>query len=258
MPWPVLNHYEGDSLRQVAFPLGGIGTGTISLGGRAELRDFEIFNTPAKGSNPPFTFFALWCRPAGGAAVTRILEGELRPPYDGAFGATTPLAGLPRLRHVSLDACYPFARYTLGDPDLPVTVELEAFNPLIPLDADSSGLPLAVLRYTLRNETGQSVEAAIAGSVLNYIGSDLFAYGSKSFGMRNFGPGKQMGGNVNEARRCQGRRHAALRPADAVGEGGGTHTAGWHDGLGGFVEPNHLPAHLGAHSLESPHSNILG
>ena len=101
-----------------------------------------------------------------------------------------------------MDACYPFARYTLTDPDLPVGVELEAFNPLIPLDADSSGLPLAVLRYTLRNKTSQSVEAAIAGSMLNYIGSDLFAYGGKSYGMRNFGPGKQMGGNINESRRA--------------------------------------------------------
>ncbi|MDR1949407.1 MAG: hypothetical protein LBQ38_08445, partial [Spirochaetaceae bacterium] len=26
-----------------AFPLGGIGTGTISLGARGDLRDFEIF-----------------------------------------------------------------------------------------------------------------------------------------------------------------------------------------------------------------------
>src|SRR5690242_12653146 len=33
---------------EVAFPLGGIGTGTISLGGRGELRDWEIFNRPAK------------------------------------------------------------------------------------------------------------------------------------------------------------------------------------------------------------------
>jgi non-lysosomal glucosylceramidase len=201
MPWPILNHYEGDTLRQVAFPLGGIGTGTICLGGRAELRDFEIFNTPSKGSNPPFTFFALWCRHAGGPPVTRVLEGLLRPPYDGGFGVTASLAGLPRLRQVALDACYPFAAYTLSDPDLPVSVRLEAFNPLVPLDVESSGLPLAVLRYTLQNKTEQTVEASIAGSMYNFIGTDLFAYGGKSFGMRNQGPGKLMGGNVNEGRR---------------------------------------------------------
>lgn len=151
--WPVLNHYEGDTLRQIAFPLGGIGTGTICLGGRAELRDFELFNTPSKGCNPPFSFFALWCKQPAQPAVTRILEGVLQPPYDGAFGVTTPLAGLPRLRNAALDACYPFARYTLSDPDVPLLVHLEAFNPLVPLDADSSGLPVAVLRYVLENPT---------------------------------------------------------------------------------------------------------
>jgi len=57
--WPVLTRYDGDHLKEVAFPLGGIGTGTVALGGRAELRDFEILNRPAKGFNPPYTFFAL-------------------------------------------------------------------------------------------------------------------------------------------------------------------------------------------------------
>ncbi len=30
--------YTGESLREIAFPLGGIGTGTLSLGGRGQLR----------------------------------------------------------------------------------------------------------------------------------------------------------------------------------------------------------------------------
>jgi non-lysosomal glucosylceramidase len=34
----------------VAFPLGGIGTGNVSLGARGDLRDWEIFNHPDKGN----------------------------------------------------------------------------------------------------------------------------------------------------------------------------------------------------------------
>lgn len=37
--WPVLKQYDREHLYQVALPLGGIGTGTVSLGGRGELRD---------------------------------------------------------------------------------------------------------------------------------------------------------------------------------------------------------------------------
>src|SRR5580704_13880420 len=55
----------GEHLPEVAFPLGGIGTGTVSLGGRGQLRDWEIFNRPGKGKILPFSFVALWARPVG-------------------------------------------------------------------------------------------------------------------------------------------------------------------------------------------------
>ena len=42
--WPVLKNYDQEHLYQIALPLGGIGTGTVSLGGRGELRDWEIMN----------------------------------------------------------------------------------------------------------------------------------------------------------------------------------------------------------------------
>jgi len=40
--WPVLKVYEGDSLRRVKMPLGGVGTGTISLAGRGALVDWNV------------------------------------------------------------------------------------------------------------------------------------------------------------------------------------------------------------------------
>ena len=46
-PLPVLRRYE--QVDRLAMPLGGIGTGTVSLGGRGDLRDWEIMNRPAKG-----------------------------------------------------------------------------------------------------------------------------------------------------------------------------------------------------------------
>ena len=77
---------SGVALSEIAFPLGGIGTGTVSLSGRGELRDWEIFNRPAKGRYLPFTFFALWCRPADGQPITRVLERRLLAPFVGDRG----------------------------------------------------------------------------------------------------------------------------------------------------------------------------
>ena len=73
--------FEGESLREVAFPLGGIGTGTVSLGGRGNLRDWEIFNRPDKGVNLPFTFL----RPLLRTGRTRAGRARPRGPTDAAL-----------------------------------------------------------------------------------------------------------------------------------------------------------------------------
>ena len=49
---------------------------------------------------------------------------------------------------------------------------LEAFNPLIPANADDSGIPIAVLRYTLTNRTNKRVAVSVCGSLPNFIGND--------------------------------------------------------------------------------------
>jgi hypothetical protein len=42
--------YQGDKAREISFPLGGLGSGCLGLGGTGQLVDWEIFNRPAKGS----------------------------------------------------------------------------------------------------------------------------------------------------------------------------------------------------------------
>jgi non-lysosomal glucosylceramidase len=171
--WPVLRRYSGARLRQIALPLGGIGTGTVSLGGRGDLRDWEIVNRPAKGFVPRRAFFALYARPAGGEAVTVALEGQLDSSlYEGARGAVAPNHSLPRFAECAFATAYPLGQVELRDASVPLTVRLEAFNPLIPGDAERSGVPVAVLRYVLTNPTAVPVEAAIAGSLTNSIGTD--------------------------------------------------------------------------------------
>ena len=77
-----LKHYDKEHLFQIALPLGGIGTGTVSLGGRGELRDWEIMNVPGKkystvttGNNAPF--FSIYVKSQDNIPVTTLLEGPL-------------------------------------------------------------------------------------------------------------------------------------------------------------------------------------
>src|SRR6476646_9551662 len=146
--WPILTCYDQDHLARIALPLGGIGTGTVSLGGRGNLQDWEIVNRPAKGFTPPNCFFALYVKPAGGPFVTRALEGAVDSQhFEGWSGSTAVNHGLPRFRSCSFQAAYPFGQVLLSDPEVPLRVQLEAFNPLVPADSAASSLPVAVLRY---------------------------------------------------------------------------------------------------------------
>ena len=78
--YPILKHYDSTHLLNIALPIGGIGTGTVSLGGRGELKDWEIMNKPAigystvtKGNNAPF--FSIYVKQHDKEAITRALIG---------------------------------------------------------------------------------------------------------------------------------------------------------------------------------------
>jgi non-lysosomal glucosylceramidase len=178
MQYPILKTYDQDHLHRIALPLGGIGTGTVSLGGRGDLRDWEIMNRPAKGFTPCVgqrvgPSFVLNAKQTGECPVTRLCEGPLElSEYEGSSGSPVPNHGLPRFRSCSFGTAYPFGEVNLKDPDVPVEVTLNAFNPLVPADADSSGIPVAVLRYRLRNTSQKNVTATLCGSIPNFVGHD--------------------------------------------------------------------------------------
>ena len=165
--------FEDEALATLAFPLGGIGTGCISLGGRGELRDWEIFNRSDKGAGPQYGFASIWAQTKGRQPVARVLEARLRPPYEGrghrGLGIEN-VPGLPRLDRAIFTGEFPFASIELQDERLPVEVRLEAFSPFIPLDSEESGLPVAILRYGVRNATSDATTVSISFNLENPIG----------------------------------------------------------------------------------------
>jgi len=171
---PVLGYPRistGTQLKMIAFPLGGIGAGSLSLGGRGQLRDWEIFNRAHKGNSPQYAFASVWAQNGKGKAVARVLEGRIQPPYEGPSGlgfANVP--GLPRLESCAFTGEFPLASIEFHDPDLPVKFTLEAFTPFIPLDADDSGLPVAVLRYRAVNPGDSKATVSVAFSLENPVG----------------------------------------------------------------------------------------
>ncbi len=191
---PDIRAFAEMGLQSISMPLGGIGTGCVGLGGRGNLRDWEIFGQPNVGWRPEYTLPMIHCRTEG-HSVTRILERRLMPPFV-AGGGLWPgeLAGMPRLAEAVFVAAYPFGRVQFEDDALPIEVSLEAFNPFIPSDAEASSLPVAILTYRLHNPTDQRVTGTLAWNLANCVG----AGGRKE----EVGPDAPhgFGANVNEYR----------------------------------------------------------
>ncbi len=164
--------HTGRSLDRISCPLGGIGTGGIGLGGRGNLRDWQIFNRPDRGYSPEYAFPALWVQSGTSGPYAVVLERRLLPPYDlqpeGLGAANVP--GLPRLKEAKFLGSFPISRIEFEDDACPVEIALEAFSPFVPLDADVSGVPCTVLTYTLRNPSSTPCDAAVAWSVSNPVG----------------------------------------------------------------------------------------
>ena len=176
--WPVLKTYDQEHTEKVALPLGGIGTGTISLGGRGELRDWEIMSRPAKGFVPANRrkvgpSFILYARAGNKPSFVRLLEGPIPlTKYEDSIGMAAPNHGFPRFRNCKFQAAYPFGQVLLDDPDSPLDVRLQAFNPLVPGDVDVSSIPVVILKYVLTNKTAQQLDVSVCGTVPNYISTN--------------------------------------------------------------------------------------
>lgn len=174
----ILKSYDADHLLQVALPIGGIGTGTVSLGGRGELRDWEIMNVPAKGYSTvtdgnDAPFFAIYAKPENGEAMTKGLLGPLYDSeYQHAEGRSVNHHGLPRFRTASFDATYPFGIVNLSDAQFPAKAKIVGYNPFIPGNSDDSGIPIAVFEIEVNNPTDKTLEVAVAGNIRNFIGKD--------------------------------------------------------------------------------------
>ncbi|MDO6802471.1 GH116 family glycosyl-hydrolase [Wenyingzhuangia sp. 1_MG-2023] len=180
--WPILKTYDQNHLDRIAMPIGGIGTGTVSMSGYGALIDWEVMSRPAKGYNPIYAgvevinrapFFSIYLKEENKEAQALLLEGPVPIRFDeGYYGSTAPNHGLPRFKEAIFQTAYPFGQVLLSDRDLPVEVTVGAFNPLIPGNIEDSSLPMAVLSYKVKNTSSKPITISLAGNIPNFIGFD--------------------------------------------------------------------------------------
>ncbi|MBI3945994.1 MAG: hypothetical protein HY321_08750 [Armatimonadetes bacterium] len=160
--------FSGTNAVNIALPLGGIGAGCICLNGVGGLQDFSIRHRPQMTAMPEGQVladaaFAL-LRVKGKKPITRLVEGPFPPEKKFGLGMKGGgyhgggHEGMPRFAHSTFRGEYPFGTVSLADPKVPLRAQITGFSPFIPLDDRDSGLPCAILEYTLENPTKAPVD----------------------------------------------------------------------------------------------------
>ena len=169
--------YTGEYTREISFPLGGIGTGSIGLGGNGRLMDWEIFNRPSKGSINSYSHFAIKAI-KGNKPITYVLNGDLEKDFMGqykqskftgyGFGPETQrMCGFPHFKYVEFEGEFPVSTLNFKDEKFPADVKMTAFNPFIPNDSKNSSIPAAFFEIEVSNTTDETVKYQVALSVAN-------------------------------------------------------------------------------------------
>lgn len=171
--------YQGEFTREISFPLGGIGTGSVGLSGNGRLIDWEIFNRPNRLSMNEYTNFAVKAERRGEVLGARILQGDTQKDFQGSslsshgswgFGQgihRASLAGLPHFRNVCFSGFFPAAEISFRDPDFPGRIRLRAMNPFLPGNDLDSSIPCAMFEWSVTNDTAAEAEYTFAFSCGN-------------------------------------------------------------------------------------------
>ncbi|MCL2104196.1 MAG: non-lysosomal glucosylceramidase [Kiritimatiellaeota bacterium] len=175
--------YTGENLNRIAFPVGGIGAGMFCVEGYGAISAMSVRHR-MEFNHEPSCFAAVCVLGEGGAGnVARVLEGPIPEwKYFGVGGAGNGSSGrtygFPRFRECAFDARFPFATVSLKDRAVPLSVELTAWSPFTPPDADASSLPAGALEYRFTNTGKKTVRAVFSFNTRNFMGDNNSSVGA--------------------------------------------------------------------------------
>lgn len=169
--------YTGNKLKEISFPIGGIGTGSIGLGGDGRFIDWEIFNKPNKGSINGYSSIAI--RAIEDEKITAfVLNGDIKKDLMGQYSKgfytgygfgpdRRKMAGFPHFKNIEFNGEFPVASLDFKDENFPANVNLFAFNPFIPRDSKNSSIPAGFFEVEVENTANKDVIYQLAFTVMN-------------------------------------------------------------------------------------------
>lgn len=145
---------SGEELNFIGMPVGGLFAGCVYLSGEGQLWLWDIFNQPHVGclSRAPVVFQGATLHEPDGANY--VDPPRPQSPFEIEFSLNGNAFDRANFPEVRFRGEYPVGTVRYGQRD-GLEVELEAFSPFIPLDAEASSHPATVIRYRVTNRAAQ-------------------------------------------------------------------------------------------------------
>ena len=154
----------GNDLSAIEVPIGGIGTGCFFMNGKGQRCMWTLWGFPDCSpvpKNVENSFFAIRVRQESGRAVVRALQTE-------------PIGPFPAVERLKFWNEYPYASYDFHDDQLPVSVNLKVYNPLIPIETKDSSIPCGIFEITVRNKGKRQVHVNLIATQRNAVSTDSY------------------------------------------------------------------------------------
>lgn len=141
----------------IGMPVSGIATGQVYLSGDGELWFWNMTARKDQKNNPKGHRYMKpdAAKAAAGQGFALQVNGKVHALNRDGF------------QDVKFTNQYPMALVDYADAACPVSAQLEAYTPFIPLNRDESSYPVVVMRYTLTNTSSKAQDVSIAGWVEN-------------------------------------------------------------------------------------------
>ncbi|WP_310560742.1 GH116 family glycosyl-hydrolase [Flavobacterium sp.] len=170
--------YRGKELAYIGMPIGGIGTGTVYLGGDGKLWLWDIFNETKEGIVDKV--YKDWqgkkeIKPRDGANFIFPIAPEY--PFEQGFGVRVIQKDTVWNKNLDFNGFgdirfkgqYPMAEINYRDAKLPVTIDLQSFSPFVPLDVAASSYPATIMRFKVTNTSDQNATVELSGWLENAV-----------------------------------------------------------------------------------------
>ena len=127
-------------------PVGGIGAGTFSRSYRGNFERWHIKAGVHKYQNVPANQFAVFVQPEGEPAMAQVLStGKPEGSALSSWNWSYPAGG------GEYAALYPKSWFAYRSPQLPITLTVEQFSPILPNNYKETSYPVAVYNWYAEN-----------------------------------------------------------------------------------------------------------